>query len=120
MDTTYDSDVHVFVRKYSVDTRKFCLFDQHNVQLSEADLRRFFDEGRLFQAKQLKDTEQYMEAIKLFGQISTADASFQAALVRVEIKCNRPLFLLCSGCAGFHIGNGPYLNYALSCVYPDI
>ena len=104
MSTRYYGDVHVFVRKYTLRTPKFCLFDQRDVQLSETDLHRYFDEGRLFQAKQFKDAEQYMEAIKLFGQISTADASFQAALVRVEFKCNRSLFLLCSGCAGFQIG----------------
>ena len=49
--------------------------------LSEAQVRCYLDEGRLFRAVHAKETGNYAEAIQIFEMIHSADASFQAALV---------------------------------------
>lgn len=65
---------------------KYSLFENNDEQLSEADIRSYLDEGRLFVAKQAREKALYTEALKLLNLVHTAEASFQTALVYFLLK----------------------------------
>ena len=66
-------------------TSKYSLFDNNDDRLSESDVRNYLDEGRLFLAKQARDKGSYTEALKLLNQVHTAEASFETALVYLQL-----------------------------------
>jgi len=74
---------------------KYSLFENNDEQLSEADIRSYLDEGRLFVAKQAREKALYTEALKLLNLVHTAEASFQTALVYFLLKRLLVLSSLC-------------------------
>lgn len=61
------------------------MFEGSDVSLSPKDVSAYLDEGRLFQAMEAKNAGRHSQAIRLLGQIKSADAAFQSALVRFFI-----------------------------------
>lgn len=69
------------------------MFESHSPSLDEKQIASYLDEGRLCKALEAKEAGRYAEAVRLFGQIKTADAAFQSALVS-EIHALNQLLLM--------------------------
>ena len=78
--------VVIVSRNKAIHGSKYSLFENHDEQLSEADIRGYINEGRLFLAKHAREKGLYTEALKLLNVVHTAEASFQIALVCLLIN----------------------------------